>query len=169
MMRRIKSEILPTIKEMIESFSYECIGPEIVKENDVHILRIYIDKQYGVNISDCEKVSRGITDYLDSVEDKLPSNYLLEVSSPGIERPLLSMEDFQKFTGREVEITLKRGRKVSGILLHSPYLDKVRISNNSNEEKEYLFSEIIRGKLIYKEETGQKKTFKKIPSKKKRK
>ena len=71
------------------------------------VLRIYIDKQGGVTLDDCSVISRGIEDVLD-VEDFIPSRYVLEVSSPGIERQLYLLSDFVKFTGRLAKVKLKK-------------------------------------------------------------
>lgn len=70
------------------------------------VVRIYIDKEGGVTIDDCSTVSRGIEEVLDS-EDFIPSKYVLEVSSPGIERQLYSLSDFVKFSGQLAKVKLK--------------------------------------------------------------
>jgi len=70
------------------------------------VLRIFIDKEGGVNLDDCSGISRGIEEVLDS-EDFIPSKYVLEVSSPGIERELYSLADFVKFTGNLAKVKLK--------------------------------------------------------------
>ncbi len=70
------------------------------------VLRVFIDKEGGVTIEDCSMVSHGIEDVLDS-EDFIPSRYVLEVSSPGIERELYSLADFVKFTGHLAKVKLK--------------------------------------------------------------
>ena len=70
------------------------------------VVRIYIDKDGGVTIDDCSAVSRGIEDVLDT-EDFIPSRYVLEVSSPGIERELYSRSDFMKFAGQLAKVKLK--------------------------------------------------------------
>ncbi len=71
-------------------------------------VRIFIDKEGGVTIDDCTSVSRGIEDVLDS-EDFIPLRYVLEVSSPGIERELYSLSDFIKFTGQLAKVKRKNG------------------------------------------------------------
>jgi ribosome maturation factor RimP len=67
------------------------------------VLRIYIDKEGGVTLDDCSRVSQAIEDVLD-VEDFIPTRYVLEVSSPGIERQLYSLADFVKFTGKLAKV-----------------------------------------------------------------
>jgi ribosome maturation factor RimP len=70
------------------------------------VLRVYIDKEGGVTLDDCSAISREIESILD-VEDLIPSRYVLEVSSPGIERQLYSLADFKKFEGRLVKLKTK--------------------------------------------------------------
>ncbi len=72
------------------------------------VVRIYIDKEGGVTIEDCTIISRGVEEVLDS-EDFIPSRYVLEVSSPGIERELYSLGDFVKFTGQLAKVKVKTG------------------------------------------------------------
>lgn len=86
---------------------------EFVKESGNKILRLYIDKDEGVSLSDCEKVSRDISDMLD-IEDPISESYYLEVSSPGIDRILYEEKHFKKYIGKNVLIklsTLLNGKK----------------------------------------------------------
>ncbi|NLX87622.1 MAG: ribosome maturation factor RimP, partial [Clostridiales bacterium] len=78
---------------------------EYVKEGPNWYLRLYIDKQGGVTVEDCQRVSETLSDVLDEV-DPIEHSYILEVSSPGVERPLKSQRDYDYFRGREVEIKL---------------------------------------------------------------
>jgi ribosome maturation factor RimP len=73
------------------------------------LLRVYIDRNPGVTLADCELVGRQLGAFLD-VEDPLPGSYVLEVSSPGLDRRLRTPEQFLRFVGREVRIELKRPR-----------------------------------------------------------
>lgn len=83
--------------------NFELVDVEFVKEARNWYLRYYIDKPGGVNLDDCQKVSEQISRQLDII-DPIPYNYMLEVSSPGIERPLKKDEDFIRFIGSYVEI-----------------------------------------------------------------
>lgn len=88
------------------SSGIELVNVEIAGTKRDAVLRIYIDKEGGVTLDDCGAVSREIETVLDA-EDFIPSRYVLEVSSPGIERELYSIGDFVKFTGRLVKVKLK--------------------------------------------------------------
>ena len=73
------------------------------------VLRIYIDKEGGVTIEDCSNISRSIEAVLDVEEHLIPSKYVLEVSSPGIERELYSLNDFRKFSGQLAKVKTRNG------------------------------------------------------------
>ena len=88
-----------------EQCGVEIYDVEYVKEGSDYYLRAYIDKPEGVNINDCETVSRALSDALDK-EDFIPDAYILEVSSPGLGRTLKKDKHLQKSIGQEVEIKL---------------------------------------------------------------
>ena len=89
-----------------EAAGIELVHIDIAGTKRDLVVRIYIDKEGGVTIDDCSSVSRGVEDVLDS-EDFILSRYVLEVSSPGIERELYSLSDFVKFTGQLTKVKLK--------------------------------------------------------------
>lgn len=88
---------------LVEANHFELVDVEYVKEAGTWYLRIYIDKEGGININDCELVSRAFSDLLDK-EDYIEDAYILEVSSPGLGRPLKKDKDFQRNLGEEVEV-----------------------------------------------------------------
>lgn len=88
---------------LVEANHFELVDVEYVKEAGTWYLRIYIDKEGGININDCELVSRAFSDILDK-EDYIEDAYILEVSSPGLGRPLKKEKDFQRNLGEEVEV-----------------------------------------------------------------
>lgn len=97
----------------------EIYDVEYVKEGSDYYLRAYIDKPEGVNIQDCENVSRALSDVLDE-EDFIPDAYILEVSSPGLGRALKKDKHLQASIGQEVEVKLfkpiDKCKEFSGIL-----------------------------------------------------
>ena len=82
---------------------YELVAIENFSYGSGQTLRVYIDRDGGVTIDDCERVSRQISGVLD-VEDAIEGRYVLEVSSPGLDRPLSEPKDFERFTGRQVKL-----------------------------------------------------------------
>ena len=111
-----KEGLLQTI---LEKYGVEIYDVEYVKEGSDYYLRAYIDKPEGVNIIDCENVSRALSDALDK-EDFIPDAYILEVSSPGLGRTLKKDKHLAKSIGQEVEIKLFKAidkcKEFSGIL-----------------------------------------------------
>ncbi|MES1039075.1 MULTISPECIES: ribosome maturation factor RimP [Peribacillus] len=88
---------------ILEELQLELVEVEYVKEGKSWFLRVYIDKETGVDIEDCGNVSEKLSEKLDEV-DPIPQNYFLEVSSPGAERPLKKEKDFLNAIGKNVYI-----------------------------------------------------------------
>jgi len=84
----------------------ELVGIEFIPQGRRSLLRIYIDKADGVTIDDCSDVSHQVSGVLE-VEDPIREHYTLEVSSPGLDRPLFKLEDFDRFSGRQVKLRLR--------------------------------------------------------------
>jgi ribosome maturation factor RimP len=102
-MERITAMIEPTINAM----GYELVGVEFASSHAQAVLRVYIDKEKGVAVEDCQNVSKQISGVLD-VEEPIKGAYCLEVSSPGIDRPLFKAQDYVRFTGKMARIQLKQ-------------------------------------------------------------
>ena len=109
-------EILNPIMEELE---FELVDVEYVKEGSMWYLRAYIDKPGGITVNDCEAVSRRLSDILDE-KDFIEDSYVLEVSSPGLGRPLKKEKDYKRNLGKEVEIRTYRmvdkKKEVTGLL-----------------------------------------------------
>lgn len=103
-MSRIAEQVTELARPIAESAGVELFDVEYVKEGGHWILRITIDSEAGVSHTECETVSRALDEVLDTQPDLLPAAYMLEVSSPGAERPLRSARDFERFKGRKVLI-----------------------------------------------------------------
>lgn len=104
-MASIEQKVEDLVKSRIENIGYELYDVEYVKEGKNFFLRIYIDKEKGININDCEKVNNEITDILDKA-DYIKEQYYLEVSSPGIEKILKKDKHLEKNIGKEVNVKL---------------------------------------------------------------
>ena len=102
---RTEQFLLPRMEE----YHFELVDVEYVKEAGTWYLRAYIDKEGGIAINDCEMVSRRLSDWLDR-EDFIEDSYVLEVSSPGLGRPLKKDKDFARSIGKEVDVRLYRLR-----------------------------------------------------------
>ncbi|MCI8852737.1 MAG: ribosome maturation factor RimP [Lachnospiraceae bacterium] len=112
-----KTEAL--VLPIIEQNQFELVDVEYVKEGGTWYLRAYIDKPGGITVDDCEIVNRALSDLLDE-EDFIEESYILEVSSPGLGRPLKKEKDFQRSLGEEVEIRtyqpVEKQKEFTGIL-----------------------------------------------------
>lgn len=94
---------------LLEKHRFELVDVEYVKEAGNWYLRAYIDKEGGITVDDCEMISRAFSDWLDK-EDFISESYIMEVSSPGLGRPLKKDKDFERSLGDEVEIRLYKPR-----------------------------------------------------------
>ena len=109
-----EQELTAMLKPAAKAVGCELVGLEARRRGRAVLLRLYIDKPDGVDIGDCERVSRQASGVLD-VEDPIAGNYTLEVSSPGLDRPLFSPEDYARFAGRQVRVQLHEafeGRRI---------------------------------------------------------
>lgn len=104
---------------LLEEHRFELVDVEYVKEAGCWYLRAYIDKEGGITVDDCETISRKLSDWLDKT-DFIEDSYIMEVSSPGLGRPLKKDKDFARSLGDEVEVRLYKPRsgqkEFSGIL-----------------------------------------------------
>ena len=107
------------VEPIITEHAFSLVDVEYVKEAGEYYLRVYIDKSGGITIDDCETVSRALSDKLDA-DDFIPDAYILEVSSPGLFRPIKKEKDYLRNIGRDVEIHLFKsqdgGKEFIGIL-----------------------------------------------------
>lgn len=137
--KKIEDVVAEFAGPIAESHSFELVDVEFVKEGTNWYLRIYIDKPGGITIDDCQIVSEEISDILDK-KDPIEQSYFLEVSSPGLDRPLKKDSDFERFKGELVEVKVYKpidGRKIFEGELVGLIDDKIVIKiDDSNVEFE---------------------------------
>ena len=97
------NEIYEMVKPIADELNYDIYHVEYVKENGELYLRIYIEKDGGITLSDCEALSRRVSDLMDE-KDPIKDPYFLEVSSPGLNRTLFTEEHYKRCIGREVMV-----------------------------------------------------------------
>ncbi|GAB4261514.1 MAG: ribosome maturation factor RimP [Methylomicrobium sp.] len=135
-MKQAPEHLINLIQPIVEGLGYECVGIEYNPHPRHGLLRIYIDSEHGILLDDCSKVSHQVSGMLD-VEDPIQGNYQLEVSSPGDDRPIFSIEQFKRFIGYSVTVNLfkpiEKRRKISGVI------DKVENDTVYLQEGERLF------------------------------
>lgn len=138
--KRTEELLLPILKE----HGFELVDVEFVKEGSTWYLRSYIDKPGGINVDDCEIVSRALEAQLDR-EDYIKEAYVLEVSSPGLGRPLKKEKDYIRNQGKEIDLRLYRSfeheKEFRGVL-KTWTKDSVTIETNEGRELEFQRKEL---------------------------
>lgn len=135
-MKQAPEHLVSLIEPIIEGLGYECVGIEYNPHPQNGLLRIYIDKEDGVLVEDCSKVSHQLSGMLD-VEDPISGNYQLEVSSPGADRPFFKIAQFEQFVGSTVTVNLfkpvNKQRKITGLI------EKVEKDIVFLQQRDYVF------------------------------
>lgn len=149
-MAKIEEKVEQLVKNPIEKLGYSLYDVEYVKEGPEYYLRIYIDKESGIDLNDCEKVSNEINDVLDKA-DYIKEQYFLEVSSPGVERKLRKDEHLKQNIGKQVEAKLfkkdeKGNKNYIGILKS---FDEETIKIETIEEVKIERKNIAQLKTVY--------------------
>ncbi len=130
---KVKSICEEKVAPIIEELGYEVVEVEYAKKTDGMNLTFYIDKEGGIQVEDCEKVSKAIDEILEELNPTDDQPYILNVSSPGIDRPLKTDRDFSRNIDKEIEITLFSkldGKKKFVGLLKAYSEQEITIENN---------------------------------------
>ncbi len=150
-MRKIAALLQEKLATLISSMGYEFWGYEQVSMGRQTIFRLYIDASGGVTLDDCTKVSHQVSAMLD-VMDIIEGRYLLEVSSPGIDRPLFELAHYRKVIGKRVKIRLQsaisKRRQYTGIVQHVTDDDIILMVDGLEEEIKLPFSVIEKANLV---------------------
>ena len=141
-------EILTSIAEQ---FAFELVDVEYVKEGSLWYLRAYIDKPGGIAVNDCADVSRKLSEIMDE-EDFIEDSYILEVSSPGLGRPLKKEKDYARSMGKEIEIrtyrAIRKQKEFIGVLENYD-TDTVTITYEDGEQEIFQKSDIALIRLAF--------------------
>ena len=142
-------KIYDLVKPITDELEYVLWDRSFVKEGAVWYLRVFIDRDEGISIQDCETVTAPVSDMLDR-EDPISQSYILEVGSAGLERELVREEHFEACIGDVVQIRLIRAvdgeKDIIGTLL-SAGRDEITVSDDDGNEKKYMLSDIAHVKL----------------------
>jgi ribosome maturation factor RimP len=143
------AKLTQLLQPLIEELGYEFVGLDHHSNPKNPVLVIYIDQPDGIAVEDCEKVSREVAALLD-VEDPIPGHYNLEVSSPGLDRPLFTLEQFERFRGEQVRLSLYAPqdgrRKFKGQILGTEN-GKIRLDQDG-AEVELEMGNIAKARLV---------------------
>jgi ribosome maturation factor RimP len=153
--RSILSAVTELLEPALEGMGYELVEVEYLCERGRWVLRLYIDQGKGITVDDCAAVSREMGDVLDS-RDLIPHGYVLEVSSPGLNRPLRKEKDFEKRIGRKIRVRM--AAPVEGRRNFVGTLTGIRDGTLSLDVDRQSFSlpvsEVEKAHLIYEFETS---------------
>ena len=134
-MQRASEKVTGLLEPTVSALGYQFIGAEFGQAENGQTLRVYIDHSDGITVDDCGLVSRQVSSLLD-VEDVIPGAYLLEVSSPGVDRPLFTASQFAEQTGAMIKIRLSRmvagQRRFTGLLAQATD-DKITLEFDGQE------------------------------------
>ncbi|OOE85467.1 MULTISPECIES: ribosome maturation factor RimP [Salinivibrio] len=148
-MTGLEKQLTELLAAPVEALDYELVGLEFVRAGQHSTLRIFIDHDNGITVDDCADVSRQVSAVLD-VEDPITVAYNLEVSSPGVDRPLFTADHYQQFIGHEVNIVLKMAmqnrRKWKGEIL-SVDGDTITVRVDGQDEA-FALSNIAKANLV---------------------
>lgn len=134
---------------LLESMGIELVETQFRREGHGWVLRLYIDREEGVTLDDCAVVSREISTWLD-VEDLIEHAFHLEVSSPGLERPLKRVEEFKRFAGRKARIKIREAMNEQKVFIG--IIDQVNdeevMLNVDGKLESFSFENIAKARLI---------------------
>ena len=156
-MRQAPAKLRELIEPIVSGLGYQPVGIELLPQGGHELLRIFIDRDQGVTLSDCEQVSHQVSGMLD-VEDPIQGEYTLEVSSPGVDRPLFSLADFARFAGQRAKLRLiapHAGRARYTALLCGVEGDEVLLDVDG-EALRFAFDEIDQARLVGELRRGRK-------------
>ncbi len=148
-MKQAPEHLVNLIEPVVEGLGYECVGIDYNPHPKHGLLRIYIDAESGILVDDCTKVSHQISGVLD-VEDPIPGNYQLEISSPGEDRPFYKISQFERFIGSTVLINLfmpVSGRKKIKGLIEKVDGDIITLKE-ADQSYEVPFSAMSKARLV---------------------
>lgn len=150
--KQIVELVTKLAQEIVDKYSFELVDVEFVKEGMSWYLRVYIDKPEGITIDDCQLVSQDLEKVLDE-KDPISHSYILEVSSPGLDRPLKKDRDFERYKGETVEVKLFQPiNKVKVFVgeLEGLVDNKIRIRQNESDILEFERDKVALVKRVVK-------------------
>jgi len=148
--RSVGARLEAAARAAAAAFGVQFVHLDYHRSGSSGLLRLYVDREGGISLEDCARVSRHLSAVLDA-EEIITHRFTLEVSSPGLDRPLFDAEDYTRFAGRRAQLTLKRPgpggrRRLQGRLLGCSD-GRVRLELDGGEEQEVPLAEVAGGRL----------------------
>lgn len=139
------------IEPVIETLGYELLGVEYLPQGKHSLLRVYIDSEDGIGLEDCARVSRQISALLD-VEDPIPGQYNLEVSSPGAERPLFTAAHFERAVGEKIRLRLalpQDGRRKFKGVLTACSDGRIELHDEDGQDYGFALADVEKANVVF--------------------
>ncbi len=147
----VREEVRQLAVPLAEDDGYEVVDVEQASQGKTRIIRVFLDRQGGVSLQDCARFSRRLADALD-MNQTIPSRYLLEVSSPGLDRPIRTLEHVQRFSGTRVSVhthELRDGRRrFDGELIGPDDRGRPGVRADDGDEQWFEWAEVRSARLV---------------------
>ncbi len=148
-MTKVATTLSERLAPIVQTMGFELVGCEYHGQGKYSVLRVYIDSEAGITVTDCSRVSEQLSAILD-VEDPIRGNYSLEVSSPGVDRPLFEITHYQKQVGQRIKVRtytpIQNQRNFVGVLLRVEGNDIYLLVGK--EERILPFSDIEKANVV---------------------
>ena len=149
-MAAVAENLTNLIEPVVTGLGYELLGIEYISQGRHSVLRLYIDSEQGILLGDCEQVSRQVSGVMD-VEEPLKGQYVLEVSSPGLDRPLFKAEHYIRQIGHVVRVRLRRPqgntRRFRGVLVEADKESILLRNAETGQETRLVYDDIDKANL----------------------
>jgi ribosome maturation factor RimP len=148
----IEESLFQLLEPVLREYGYELVLVEIAGLPSRRNIRVFVDREGGINVEDCARATRIIDPLIES-RSVFPGSYVLEVSSPGLDRPLFKETDYERFTGRKVRIRLRRPienrRNFTGILRGLKDKKLILVELEEGIQVELPLEEIQKANLVF--------------------
>lgn len=145
----IEGKLTTIVEPVVLEAGAELVELQLVQRKSSALLRLLVDKPGGITLDDCTAISRGVSFLLETT-DPLEGRYTLEVSSPGLDRPLTTEADFRRKIGEEIKLFFKQDERTMEVAGEIVKVEDKRLTLMTGEgEQDFLLENVVRGKIIF--------------------
>lgn len=147
--QELESKLSTLLEPVISEAGAELVELQFVQRKSSALLRVLVDKVGGISLDECAEISRR-TAFLLETSDPIEGRYTLEVSSPGLDRPLTTAADFRRKIGEQVRLTVRRGEQVGDVTGEITKIDATQLTlSTADGERDFQLADVVRGKIIF--------------------
>ena len=147
--KSMEEKITALLSPVISEANYELVELQLVPRKSSSLLRVLVDRVGGITLDECAELSHRIS-YVLEVEDPIENRYTLEVSSPGLDRPLITEADFRRKAGELILLSLREGDRVSQVEGKIVKVEGEQLVLSVDEsERRFSLTDIVKGKIIF--------------------